>query len=165
MFFIDGENLVFRFQEMVKKGREPASGVVHDPDIFVWHQRATICRQCEIVRATYYTSAVAAPEALDEIRDRIQKLNFDQPHTTGYGGNLSASIFKKDKCSQKSKGVDIQLTTDLLTHSLLNHLDIAFLITGDADFVPVIEQVKRHGKQVQLLGAIERVKSETCSRR
>jgi hypothetical protein len=39
--FVDGENLVMRYQAMVQNGKRPKRGVVHIPDVFVWHPGIT----------------------------------------------------------------------------------------------------------------------------
>jgi uncharacterized LabA/DUF88 family protein len=48
------------------------------------------------------------------------------------------------------KGVDIMLTTDLLTHSFKDNFDIAILVTGDSDYVGAIQAVKDNGKNVEV---------------
>ena len=40
------------------------------------------------------------------------------------------------------------MTRDILCHGFRNHYDLAIIVTGDGDFLPVIEEVKRMGKQV-----------------
>ncbi len=45
-------------------------------------------------------------------------------------------------------GVDIALTTDMLSHAFLDNYSIAVLAAGDGDYVPAVEAVKRQGKQV-----------------
>ena len=47
------------------------------------------------------------------------------------------------------KGVDIQLTTDLLTHSFKNNYDVAILVTEDSDHVGALPAVKDNGKNVE----------------
>jgi uncharacterized LabA/DUF88 family protein len=48
------------------------------------------------------------------------------------------------------KGIDVQLTTDLLTHSFKNNYDIAILVAGDSDFVGALQAVKDNGKNVEV---------------
>lgn len=47
------------------------------------------------------------------------------------------------------KGVDVLLATDMLTGALRNCYDTAILVSGDGDFVEVLEEIKRAGKQVE----------------
>jgi len=39
----------------------------------------------------------------------------------------------------------------MLSHAFLNNYDVATLIAGDADYVPLVEEVKRLGKVVYVL--------------
>jgi len=48
------------------------------------------------------------------------------------------------------KGVDIQLTTDLLTHSYKNNYDVAILVAGDSDYVGALQAVKDNGKNIEV---------------
>ncbi|MGD7035160.1 hypothetical protein [Methylotuvimicrobium buryatense] len=36
MVFVDGENLVLRFQAMVAEGRMPIDDIAYEKDIYVW---------------------------------------------------------------------------------------------------------------------------------
>ena len=57
-------------------------------------------------------------------------------------------VFKKNARTTKSKGVDVTLTKDVLSHAFLNNYDQAVLIAGDGDFVPLLEEVKRVGRNI-----------------
>jgi uncharacterized LabA/DUF88 family protein len=59
--------------------------------------------------------------------------------------------FKKTKGQEKAKGVDIALSKDLLSHAFLGNYDVAVLVAGDGDYVPLIAEVKRMGKVVYVL--------------
>ncbi len=46
----------------------------------------------------------------------------------------------------QEKGVDVKLATDLL---VLNDIyDVGIIVSGDADYVPVVQSVKDWGKQI-----------------
>jgi uncharacterized LabA/DUF88 family protein len=68
---------------------------------------------------------------------------------------FSSEVFKKSTKSAKAKGIDIALTKDMLSNAFLNNYDVAVLITGDADYVPVLSEVKRLGKLVYVLAFVE----------
>ena len=40
------------------------------------------------------------------------------------------------------------MTVDILTNSYQDNIDTVFLIAGDGDYIPLIEEVQRLGKQV-----------------
>ncbi len=48
------------------------------------------------------------------------------------------------------KGIDVQLTTDMLTHSFKNNYDVAILVAGDNDFVGALQAIKDNGKNVEV---------------
>ena len=57
MIFIDGENLVLRYQNSLKQGRVPNDGTFHIKDVAVWRTEFSNPAQWhEILRVTYYTS-------------------------------------------------------------------------------------------------------------
>jgi uncharacterized LabA/DUF88 family protein len=148
MTFIDGENLVFRFQDMCKSGRKPNSSTKHISDVFVWHQHLR-GEDKNPVRVNYYTSAVGTDEKLDDLRDKIGNTIVAG---AGYGRRPCAHVFKKPKSSNKAKLVDISITIDALRHVYGNQVDTVFLFSGDGDFVPLVKEIMRNGKQV-VIGA------------
>lgn len=94
------------------------------------------------IRAHYYTSVVGAETLIDETRRALWDLEF-QPE-----------VFKRPKPDEqkpegrKSKGVDITLARDMLSHAYRGHYDIAVLVAGDGDYVPLVNAVKQAGKMV-----------------
>lgn len=148
MMFVDGENLTLRAQEIAKtKGIELKEGPYFLRDTFAWIKQAqadqivsTILRTLRFqpipVRCHYYTSFFGDDPNLLSVRQSLHKLGFH------------AEVFKKIKREAKAKGVDIALTKDLLSHAFLNNYDVAILIAGDGDYVPLIKEVKRLGKVI-----------------
>jgi NYN domain len=53
---------------------------------------------------------------------------------------------------RRQKGVDVLLAVDMLAASFRQAFDVAILIAGDADFVPLIHEVRRHGVTVVVAG-------------
>lgn len=149
--FIDGENLVFRFEDLIKKGRIKVQEVHHKIGVYVWHEMTYHPGPDHVIRVYYYASAEGAEDVLERITADMKCKRFTQNPHTRLSNTLFPQLFKKIK-GQKSKGVDIQLTTDLLQHAYGNNFDIACIFTGDADFLPAIEEVMRVGKSV-FLGA------------
>jgi uncharacterized LabA/DUF88 family protein len=150
MIFIDGENLTFRYQAMLEKGWISKSDVIHIKDQLVWHGAFTMLTYpYHVLRATYYTYTVGDEDYLYELNKKIKALTFDQ-YRPGGNLNLTPMVFKKKKQNAKAKGVDIQLTVDMLSHVHHNNLDAVYLLSGDGDYKPLIEEVLRSGKQVFL---------------
>ena len=46
---------------------------------------------------------------------------------------------------KRQKGVDVLLAVDMLSASSRDLFDVAILVTGDADFVPLVREVRRYG--------------------
>jgi uncharacterized LabA/DUF88 family protein len=86
-------------------------------------------------RAYYYTGVVGDERKLRKARLAIRELGFEP------------NVFKKPK-GTKSKGVDVSLTTAVVSHAYRRGYDVAFLIAGDGDYVPMVEEAKRAGTRV-----------------
>lgn len=69
-------------------------------------------------------------------------------------GNLAGAPTSRRPMRQK--GVDVQLTVDALVAASAGNCDACILVTGDADFVPLAEEIKRHG----VLVAVATVRSK-----
>jgi len=50
--------------------------------------------------------------------------------------------------NQKEKGIDVWIAIDMVKEAINENLDIAVLISGDADFVPAFSLIKEVGKEV-----------------
>ncbi|HJN92338.1 MAG TPA: NYN domain-containing protein [Dehalococcoidia bacterium] len=55
------------------------------------------------------------------------------------------------KAKRKQKGVDVRLAVEMLSDAQAGHLEVALLLAGDADFVPVVDEVRRHGVNVVVI--------------
>lgn len=156
MLFVDGENLTIRGQQYCKDhGLTIEETYWYKPDVYLWlnrKQHATkalsfylrwIDLREAAERAFYYTSQTGDDDALRSTRESLWELGF------------TPEVFKKRRKKTKAKGVDIALTKDLLSNAFLDNYDVAVVITGDADFRPVISEIKRLGKMVCLLAFSE----------
>ena len=149
MTFVDGENFTLRAQELARRegidlSADPAH---HLQDVFAWipefgaingiytYQLFPL-EQPLATRAYYYTSVTGAESTLLSVKQRLRDLGFDP------------LVFKKPSGNVKSKGVDITLTKDMLSHAFSDHYDDAVVVAGDGDYIPLIEEVKRQGKRV-----------------
>lgn len=59
-------------------------------------------------------------------------------------------FLRRESKKRTQKGVDVLLTTEMLTGAVDDSYDVALLIAADGDFVPLLEEVRRRGKQVIL---------------
>ena len=141
MIFVDGENLAIRYgKELMIRGGNPVPDVVFEPDTFVWTKRFynQIHQRARTIRTHYYTSVQGDALKLAKVIDDLRKLNIEHP-----------SIFQKQSGS-RSKQVDITLSTDMILHAARKNCETAVLVSGDQDYVPLVEAVKAEGCRVFL---------------
>jgi uncharacterized LabA/DUF88 family protein len=153
MIFVDGENLVCRYQHLVSKcGRISKPTVRHVKDILVWEEHFTELAETvglhEVVRATYYTYVVGADDKVDEIEDKLKSLKFRHRDTVPVPEELSPVVFKKKAQQARAKGVDIAIAVDVMTQVHQGNVDTVFLLSGDGGYLPLMNEVVRCGKQV-----------------
>jgi hypothetical protein len=154
MVFIDGENLVARYQAMLDAGCTPTPEVRHRPDVYAWSYSAVWAGYNAVLRATYYTYIVGNDETVLEAANEVRGLQFAQYNPPGHylsprlGDTLYPKILRKLKSARNPKGIDIQLSVDVLSNTYQNNLDVVYLIAGDGDYAPLIAECQRQGKQV-----------------
>lgn len=149
MMFVDGENFTIRAQDLAEaKHFGLVEGAWFDRDVFVWtpEQTGTLAItniekvrlkvQDHSIRSYYYTTVTGDDVKVREIEHKIHEAGF------------SPKVFKKDNKDRSTKGVDISLATDMLGNAYNNNYDVAVLVAGDGDYVPLVEDVKRLGKVV-----------------
>ncbi len=139
MMFVDGENLTLRYKALLGN-TDPQSHVVYEPDVLVWSRFANAANhtKCDIIRKYYYTCATGDNDSISQIEEKLKHVGIEAPR-----------VFKKRK-GAPSKCVDISLATDMLTHAHRENYDIAILVTGDKDFLPLVQAVMAQGSRVVL---------------
>jgi len=154
MMFVDGENLTIRAQQLIEgHPDESVRGILkqcdyHLRDVFLWFPKQngrydlfedeiTVLRPYSS-RSYYYTSCIGDEGKRRGVRKSLYSLYFH------------GEVFRRDKGTHRSKGVDIALAKDFLSHAFLDNYDVAVLVAGDADYIPLVQEVKRLGKTVFL---------------
>jgi uncharacterized LabA/DUF88 family protein len=149
MLFIDGENLTIRAQKLAERQGVALDDAkqfpVYRKNVYFWpagcipyhHQwtdRGYVAADAE--RCYYYTCTQGDELKRGKVHDALMQHGF------------SPVVFHKPKPDKKAKGVDIALTKDMLMHAFFGNYEIAVLVSGDGDYVPVVEEIKRLGKRV-----------------
>ena len=153
MLFVDGENLTHEAEKIAEERNMPLKqGAYYSPGTFIWMQgirprdarfvQGVLDIQLNAVRAHYYTSVVGSEETMAQIENALWAIGFHP------------EVFHKQK-GHRSKGVDITLASDVLSHAFQDNYDVAFLVAGDGDYVPLVEHIKRLGKIVYLAFFLE----------
>ncbi|MFH1662328.1 MAG: NYN domain-containing protein [Chloroflexota bacterium] len=139
MIFIDGSNLYHSLRHFFKRT---------DIDIGKFCQRMLDKRR--LVRIYYYNARVGLKEEPERYKD--QKKYFAGVEAIPYTElRLGRLVYNNwPGTPPYEKGVDIQLATDMITHSFKNNYDVAVLIAGDNDFVGALQAVKDNGKNVEV---------------
>lgn len=163
---VDGENLAIRYKAMIKDGYEAKNNVIYVKDIFVWSpdlfQRYNTMK--DILRISYFTCITGDDVILKQLNDKISKIEYSYTvdivgggggnslYTDGLNkivntGTLNPRLFKKQK-GQPSKKIDIAMVIDAFNYSILDGIDEIHIMSGDADFIPVLQEIMRRGKKV-----------------
>lgn len=151
MIFVDGENLIQRYQDSLKAGATPSAGVCHIDNALLWHPKLTT-QMRDIKRISYYTTytgdAIAIKTLIAQIADTTYGFLEGLEHPPSQMGRLVPHVFTKERKSAKTKSVDINLTIDALRHTYNDTLDTAYICSGDGDYLPLITEIMRQGKRV-----------------
>lgn len=139
MVFVDGENLAIRYGEKLGNST-PFRHINFEKDVFVWspYLNFTTHKDCDIIRRYYYTSVMGDEKKQEEIHDRLRLVEIEAPR-----------VFKRHK-KRGSKRVDISLAVDMLTHASRKNYDLAVLVAGDEDYVPLVDAIMAEGCRVCL---------------
>ena len=139
MIFIDGSNMYHSLRHFFKRT---------DIDIGRFCQK--ILDKRRLVRIYYYNAKVGQKEEPERFLD--QKKFFAGVEAIPYTElRLGRLVYNNwPGTPPYEKGVDIQLATDMITHSFKNNYDVAILVAGDNDFVGALQAVKDNGKHVEV---------------
>ena len=140
MIFIDGSNLYHSLKNIFNRT---------DLDIGKFCRR--LLGRRKLVRIYYYNAKVGKKEEPE--RYKSQQTFFAGVNAIPYAElRLGQLIYNNlPSIPPYEKGIDVQLTTDMLTHSFKNNYDVAILVAGDSDFAPALQAVKDYGKHVEVV--------------
>jgi len=139
MVFIDGSNLYHSLK-----------GFFNRADIDIGKLCRKLLDKRRLVRIYYYNAKVGLKEEPERYRE--QQAFFTSVAAIPYCElRLGRLVYHNWPNSPPyEKGVDIQLATDMITHSFKNNFDVAVLVAGDNDFVGALQAVKDNGKNVEV---------------
>ena len=149
--FVDGENLDFRYQEMLAAGHVPRPDNIHIKDCFVWNQRVLDKHVWSIKRLAYYTSVTGDDAYVRDVRAQIAATCFScvMGHVAGTTirtGQIMPFVRKKSGKSRKESVCDIAIAVDVMRSCYRDHAEIIWLFSGDGDFLQLLHEVVHSGK-------------------
>ena len=139
MIFIDGSNLYHSLKNFFKR-----------TDIDIGKLSNKLFGKRRLVRIYYYNAKVGLKEEPQRYRD--QQAFFASVSAIPYCElRLGRLVYINwPNTPPYEKGVDIQLATDMITHSFKNNYDVVVLLAGDNDYVGALQAVKDNGKNVEV---------------
>jgi uncharacterized LabA/DUF88 family protein/cold shock CspA family protein len=108
-------------------------------------------RHCQIVDAAYFRGRLTAQQALDQDKlysDRIFEDVLMKANVTLYQRHLRT----RHDGGFEEKGIDVWLALEAYEMASLKKYDVCVLVTGDGDFVPLVNKLNTLGSRVMLLG-------------
>jgi uncharacterized LabA/DUF88 family protein len=161
--FVDGAYL----RELARQANHPlvnprllVNSVVYLPEVQSWCGRRTSVDNVVLARVTYYDGRPDDDQDLDPNLGQYWEAVELLPDTElGFGSTRGGTRRKP----RKQKGVDTLIAVDMLVGAFTQLFPIAILVAGDADFVPVVNEVRRRGVMV-VVAADERSMSESLRR-
>ena len=155
ILFIDGENLTIRYQAMLTAGRIAKAKFHHRPNVYLWTDRILEndnFRLEKVIRTYYYTSMVGSDQDIVDVKRTLASFVFS---SRGDDGGIESQVvpvvFKKPRQSQKTRNVDIQVVIDVMRFAFTDEVERVYLVSGDGDYLPLLDEVMRRGKQVEVL--------------
>lgn len=139
MVFIDGSNMYHSLKDHF-----------HRTDIDLQQFCDKLLERRRLVRIYYYNATVGRREEPDRYVSQQAFFNNVKmiPYLELRLGRLVYSNWPNSPPYEK--GVDIMLTTDMLTHAFKNNYDVAILVSEDGDYQMALQAVKDNGKNVEV---------------
>ena len=103
-----------------------------------------------LLRAYFYTGIPTPNLNLpQEYREQLRKQQNFLNELQNIGIKVKTMPLKKTPEGFIEKGVDVLLATDMIVLAYNNAYDTAILVSGDSDYIPVVEMIQQLGKRVE----------------
>ena len=145
MAFVDGTNLLTEMGKIIG-----VSGIAYSPnddaiklgtriidDLLLWYRCVSVDKY-RVIRSYWFGSFQGSQEQAFHLKSTLRKAEYEP------------MIYQKFKGGREKK-VDIAVAKEMLINAFNHNCDIALLISGDEDYVDLVQEVKRYG--VTVVGA------------
>ena len=102
--------------------------------------RDELTRDYDLIRAYFYEGVNPNDESKRSFHKALK--------AQGFHVETRPLVIRSGKPVEK--GVDVMLTTELLTHAFKDNFDVAVIVGGDQDYIVALREVKREGKRIVL---------------
>ena len=137
--FIDGSNLFHRLREHHQRTDLDSGGFV-----------TKLSGVRRLLRTYYYGAMLDQTREPDRYRGQ-QRFYANLERIPRFEMRLGQLVYPPSPGAPPyEKGVDVKLATDMLLHASRGNYEVAILVSGDTDFVDVIQGVKDLGKNVEI---------------
>jgi len=133
---------------------EPNARVFWDKNVLWQQPQRDFVEGTMVLRATYFTAMTGDPDALHETQTRVRAADLEPVivHELKQLFTQRENTLLNSNVIEKAKGVDIALAVRALEDAHRNNFDKCLLFTSDVDFLPLIEAIRRMGKNVAVFG-------------
>lgn len=129
MVFVDGSNMFYMMKRLNLK-------------IDYYKLVAKLVGDRVLIRPYFYSSTAVPPKpAQVRFHQALQHQGFTI---------VSRPLLARQEGGWVEKGVDLALATDMLVAAFRDLYDTAILVSGDKDYVTVVDEIKRLGKRVEV---------------
>jgi uncharacterized LabA/DUF88 family protein len=135
--FIDGSNLYNGMRDNLSSTRFNLQELVTQ----------LLGKQRQLVR-TYYYNAPLTDDYEHELREGQQRF-FESLRRIPYTTVRLGRLHRRFDGSLVEKGIDVAIAVESLALAYENAYDTAVLVSGDSDYVELVESIKRKGKHVE----------------
>lgn len=134
--FIDGSNLYNGMRENLSNTRVNLQALIKQ-----------LLGPRELFR-TYYYNAPLTDDYDTELREGQQRF-FESLRRIPYVTVRLGRLHRRHDGSLVEKGIDVAIAVESLGLAYENAYDTAILVSGDSDYVELVEAVKRRGKHIE----------------
>ena len=134
--FIDGSNLYNGMRENLQNTRVNMTEFIDQ------------LRRDRPLFRTYYYNATLTDDYDEDLRDGQQRF-FESLRRIPYVTVRLGRLHRRQDGSLVEKGIDVALAVEALSLAYQDAYDSALLVSGDGDYVELVEGIKRTGKHVE----------------